>query len=259
MTEFYDSISRFYDAENLEMTEDLHLYSLLAEMYGEPILDVGCGTGRVMLHLAQEGYSCVGVDTSAQMLARAEHKIVDMPEIASRSRFVLGDIESYNGDDLFRLILLPYHTFMHFQTQEQQLRVLHQLAKNLAPGGVMVFDLPNAGEAFATADEYTISLERTFTDPETGNQVMQQSVNHLDRVKQLLHIQWIYDEIGVDKVVRRTIAPLTLRYVFYSEMCLLLTATGLEVLNVYGDYEQGPFMDGCERMILVAQRQSHGH
>ena len=256
MTEFYDSISNYYDAENLEMTEDLHLYSMYAGIFGDPILDVGCGTGRVMLHLAQEGHTCVGVDTSAQMLARAEQKVAGLPEIASRSRFVLGDIETYESQEPFGLILLPYHTFMHFQNQDTQLNVLKQLASNLAPNGAMIFDLPNAGEAFATQDEYTISLERTFTDPESGNVVMQQSVSNIDRVKQLLHIQWIYDEIGEDNVVRRTIAPLTLRYVFYAEMKLLLAATGLKIVDVYGDYEQGPFGDGCERMIIVAKHDS---
>lgn len=252
MTEFYDAISRFYDAENLEMTDDLNLYSALAERYGDPILDVGSGTGRVMIHLAQEGYTCVGVDTSPQMLARGEQKVSSLPDVAARTRFVLGDILTYHSKQPFGMILLPYHTFMHFQTQQLQLGVLHQLARNLAEGGVMVFDLPNAGEAFATQDEHSISLERTFTNPDTGHLVMQQSVSTLDRVRQLLEITWIYDEIDDHGIVHRTVAPLTLRYVFFSELTLLLKIAGLSVLNVYGDYEFGPFYDGCERMIVVA-------
>lgn len=256
MTEFYDAVSRFYDAENVEMTEDLNLYSELAGRYGGPILDVGSGTGRVMLHLAQEGYNCVGVDTSPQMLERAKQKVSGLPDIAARTRFVLGDVSSYESEQQFRMILLPYHTFMHFQTQSLQLQVLNQLSRSLADGGVMVFDLPNAGEAFATQDEHSISLERMFINPDTGHTVMQQSVSNLDRVRQILEITWIYDEIDHNGVVHRTVAPLTLRYVFYSELNLLLSAAGLELLNVYGDYEFGPFFDGCERMIVVAGHQT---
>jgi SAM-dependent methyltransferase len=257
-TRFYDTISRFYDAENLEMTDDLNLYSTLAEQYGGPILDVGSGTGRVMIHLAQEGYDCVGVDSSPEMLARGEQKVSGLPAIAARTRFVYGDIASYEGDEPFRMILLPYHTFMHFQSQELQLAVLRQLAHNLAEGGVIIFDLPNAGEAFATQDEHAISLERTFTHPDTGHVVMQQSVSTIDRVTQVLEITWIYDEIDETGLVHRTIAPLTLRYVFFNELVLLLKLNGLAVLNVYGDYEFGPFFDGCERMIVVAGHADEG-
>lgn len=254
MTEFYDAISRFYDAENVEMTDDLPLYSVLADIHGSPILDVGSGTGRVMLHLAQEGHYCVGVDTSHQMLERARQKVEGLADLESRVEFVEGDIATYRADQPFKMILLPYHTFMHFQDQEEQLQVLAQLTNNLAEGGVMVFDLANAGEAFSTQDDHAIALERTFIEPQTGHVVMQQSVSTLNRVTQHLEITWIYDEIYTDGTVRRTVAPLLLRYVFFSEMKLLLAASGLKIIDVYGDYDQSPFEDGSPRMIIVAQK-----
>lgn len=254
MTEFYDAISRFYDAENVEMTDDLPLYSVLADVYGDPILDVGCGTGRVMLHLAQEGHYCVGVDTSPQMLERARQKSIMLPDLENKIKFVEGDIATYISDQPFQMILLPYHTFMHFQDQDEQLQVLAQLSDNLVEGGVMIFDLANAGEAFSTQDDHAIALERTFIEPQTGHIVMQQSVSTLDRVTQQLEITWIYDEIHKDGTVHRTVAPLLLRYVFFSEMKLLLAATGLQLVEVYGDYDQSPFEDGSPRMIIVAQK-----
>jgi len=65
---FYEPIARFYDAENAEMTEDLALYSALLAEHGGPLLDAGCGTGRVMLHLAAEGARVVGIDRSPASL-----------------------------------------------------------------------------------------------------------------------------------------------------------------------------------------------
>lgn len=256
MTEFYDAIARFYDAENLEMTDDLPLYSDLAEIYGGPILDVGCGTGRVMLHLAQEGYECIGVDTSPEMLERGKRKAEALLGTANQVQFLHGDIAEHKASTPYKMILLPYHTFMHFQDQAEQLRVLHQLSLNLADDGVIVFDLPNAGETFSTQDDHAIALERTFIDPETGHVIMQQSVSVLDRVTQKLHITWIYDEILSDGTVRRTMAPLELCYVFFNEMNLLLSANGLKCVEVYGSYDQEPFMDGSPRMIIVAQKAS---
>lgn len=256
MTEFYDKIARFYDAENVEMTDDLALYSDLAGVYGDPILDVGSGTGRVMLHLAQEGYHCVGVDTSPQMIARGKRKVSFLGgDVAGKAEFIEGDILTYNAPRRFKMILLPYHAFMHFPDQDEQLRALKQLAGNLADEGIMVFDLPNAGEAFSTQDDHTISLERTFIDPETGHLIMQQSVSALNRVTQHLHITWIYDEVGDDGAVKRLVAPLKLRYVFFDELRLLLMLNGLEVMEVYGDYGGEAFIDGSPKMIVIARKK----
>lgn len=252
MTQFYDTIARYYDAENIEMTDDLPLYSSLAEIYGEPILDVGCGTGRVMLHLAQEGHRCVGVDTSSFMVERGQRKAASLGEASNLIQFEVGDILNHQPAEPYQLILLPYHLFMHFRDQETQLKVLAKLAELLADDGVIVFDLPNAGEVFATQDDDAIRLDRTFIEPETGNAVMQQSVSQLDRVTQELFVTWIYDEITTDSTLKRTLAHLVLRYVFFSELQLLLSTNGLEVREVYGDYDEGPFMDGCPRMIVLA-------
>lgn len=256
MTQFYDTIARYYDAENSEMTDDLALYSALAEIYDDPILDVGCGTGRVMLHLAQEGYRCVGVDTSAFMIERGQRKLTSLGEAQDLISFEMGDILNHQPTEPYQLILLPYHLFMHFRDQDTQLKVLAKLADVLAEDGIIVFDLPNAGEVFATQDDDAIRLDRTFIEPETGHTVMQQSVSQLDRVTQELFITWIYDEITEDTSVRRTLANLVLRYVFFSELQLLLAANGLEVREIYGDYDESPFEDGCPRMIVVAGKSN---
>lgn len=254
MSNFYDTIARYYDAENHEMTDDLPLYSELATIYGDPILDVGCGTGRVMLHLAQEGYQTVGVDTSEYMIERGRRKLVSLGEAARKATFVVGDIVDHQAAQPYGLILLPYHLFMHFREQEKQIAVLKKLNDLLDEDGVVVFDLPNPGEAFATQDDDALRLDRTFIEAETGHIVMQQSVSHLDRVTQELHITWIYDEITSDSIVKRTLAPLILRYIFYSELKLLLELTGFKIVEAYGDYDQSPFMDGAPRMIVLAEK-----
>ena len=252
---FYERIARFYDAENADMVEDLGLYDELAAEYGDPILDVGCGTGRVMLHLAAEGHRVVGVDHAAAMLARGQRRLDATPELVPHVTFVQGDVlDADLPETPYKLVIVPYNGFMHFNEQASQLAALRRFHAALEPGGLLVLDLPNAGEAFGTQDDNALALERTFIEPETGHLVMQQSVSTLDRVAQQLHITWIYDEIGAEGVVQRTLAPLLLRYVFAAELDLLLAAAGFEKVTAYGDYDQEPFEDGSPRMIVLAER-----
>lgn len=251
--QFYETIARFYDAENRDMTDDLELYSELAAETGSPILDIGCGTGRVMLHLAQEGHRVVGIDYSEAMLARGRRKLGLMRDLESEVAFVHGDALQTDLDQRFKLIIVPYNGFMHFNEQAHQITALRRFRALLDAGGLLVLDLPNAGEAFGTQDDGAVVLERMFTEPESGHLVMQQSVSSLDRIAQQLHVTWIYDEVAANNTVQRTLAPLVLRYVFLGEMDLLLAVTGWRCVAVYGDYDRAPFVEGSPRMIVLAE------
>jgi SAM-dependent methyltransferase len=251
---FYETIARYYDAENEHMVADVELYSSLAEQSGAPILDVGCGSGRVTLHLASQGYAITGVDTSPAMLKRGRARAHARADLREHVTFLEGDALTSPFPAHYPLILLPYNCLMHFKTSADQHRLLQHLAAHLTDEGLLVFDLPNAGESFATVDDGAVTLERTFYEPESGHLVMQQSVSRLDRAEQLQYITWIYDEIGGDGSVKRTVAPLTLRYVFPAELDLLLQLNGLVRVERFGDYDQRPFEDGCERLIVVAKK-----
>lgn len=253
MPGFYSTIARYYDAENTDKNDDIDFYLELAEEHGGPLLDVGCGTGRVMFPLAEAGYEIHGIDNEPAMLQRAQDQLNVAPELRKLIHLHSGDVRDYNMPVKFKLTLVPYNGMMHFHDQETQLAVLRQLRKWTRDDGYLVLDLPNAGDVFASQDTEAITLERTFLEPETGHMVMQQSVSYLDRVSQLMRVTWIYDEITGDGEVKRTFAPLTLYYYFYSEIRLLLALTGFDVVEVYGDLGFGEFGDGCERMIIIAR------
>ena len=253
MSAFYERVARFYDAETSEKVDDLQLYSELAQQYGEPILDVGCGTGRVLLHLAQEGYTVHGVDDSAQMLAILQRKLDAFPHLAQHIRAAKADIFTYKSDQPYKLTLLTYNALMHFHAQEKHIALLKHLHSLTAKDGLLIIDLPNAGEMFASQDNDSPILDRTFIDHETGNLIMLFAVSHLDRVSQLMRVQWSYDEITEDGTVKRLLVPHVLRYYFEAEIRLLLQITGFAVEQVYGSTEGEPFEDGSERMIVYAR------
>ncbi|MCU0512369.1 MAG: class I SAM-dependent methyltransferase [Anaerolineae bacterium] len=253
MSAFYETVARFYDAETSSRTDDLALYSRLAQQYGGPILDVGCGTGRVLLHLAKEGREVYGVDDSREMLARLSARLKATPRLKKHIHITEADVLAYAPPVTFKLVLLTYNALMHFHTQEQQIALLQHLHRLTAPDGRLILDLPNAGEMFATQDTDSLILDRTFIDFETGNLIMLHSVSYLDRTTQLMRVQWIYDEVHEDGTVKRLFAPHVLRYFFYAELRLLLQVCGFAVTDVFGGTDEEPYVDGCERMVVYAR------
>lgn len=252
MTGFYATIARYYDSEHHDKTEDFPLYAELAEEQGDPILIIGSGTGRVALHLAGLGCTVHGIETERAMLERAHAKLDAQSELAERVVFHEGNALKIPLDVRFKLVIIPYNTLMHFHTQDDQLALLKRIRGWLDDDGVLVMDLPNAGEAYAALDSGAVTLERTFLDLDTGHLVMQHSVSELDRVTQMMHVTWIYDEITGEGVVKRTVAPVANRFFFYPELRLLLTQTGFTDIEVYGDVDYTPFEDGCPRMVVLA-------
>ena len=252
MSAFYSTVARFYDAENRDKTDDLALYSRLASRHKGDILDVGCGTGRVLLHLAQESHRVFGIDNDPRMLARLEGKLQRRPHLRELVSYVQADVLRYEYERRFSLVLLTYNALMHFREQERQISLLQRLRSWICDGGALLIDLPNAGPAFASEDSDSLTLERTFLDDETGHMIMLQSVSVLDRATQELHIDWIYDEIDGNGAVKRHLAPHQLHYFFLPELRLLLERCGFTIDRVCGDTEDGPYLTDSERMIVYA-------
>jgi len=253
---FYTTIARYYDAEHQDKTDDLDMYSELAADYDGPIFEIGCGTGRVMLHLASAGYEVHGIDLEPAMLDIGRRQAAEFG-LQDRLQFIQGDILKYTPDQKYNLILFPYNGLMHFHTADQQLTLLRRLREMLTPEGLLVLDLPNPADSFAAQDTDAMIYEKSFLEPQSGHLVMQYSVSHLDRTEQLFRITWIYDELTGDGTVKRTVAPVTFRYFFQAELRWLLQLTGFTIDALYGSPELDPYEDGCERLIVFAKPASN--
>ena len=121
MSAFYTAVARFYDAENRDKTDDLAMYSRLAADCKGDILDVGCGTGRVLIHLAQEGHNVHGIDNDRRMLDRLERKLDRRPQLREKISIVNANVLHHEIESEFHLLLLTYNALMHFREQEQQI------------------------------------------------------------------------------------------------------------------------------------------
>ena len=252
MSAFYSAVARFYDSENADKVDDLALYLRLAQQHPGEVLDIGCGTGRVLIHLAGAGFRVHGIDNDRAMLEIFRRKLETLPQLRDLIHIVEADVFGHDYSPRFRLIFLSYNAMMHFHDQAAQINLLRRLRGWLREDGLLIIDLPNAAPAFAAPDTDTLTVERTFLDPESGHMVMLQSINAIDRAAQMLDVEWIYDMMDGEGGLKRMVVPHRLRYYFLPEMQLLLERCAFQIQAVYGDADQSPYDAESERMIVFA-------
>ena len=131
-----------YDA--FPFTDDLAFYAGFAGTQGGPVLELGCGSGSILVPLARAGHHVVGVDTSSHMLALAREKLASAgPEVAVRARLVQGDLRYLELSDRFDLAIIAVKSFAYLITRHDQQRALAAVGAHLRPGGLLAIDLLN--------------------------------------------------------------------------------------------------------------------
>lgn len=251
----FDRFARFYDLDYESFQEDVAMYLGFAEHTGGPLLELGCGTGRLLAPLAEAGYDVTGVDLSAEMLAIARSKL-EMEGLSGRARLVQADMREVRLEQRYRLAFIAINSFMHLTTAEDQLAALRAWHAALLPGGLLLIDLYNPNPQRLLEADGRVELQRCWFDPQTGATVMKYFSRTLDDARQIQDVLFIYDEVFPDGTLRRTLAPFQARYLYRFEGELLLDKAGFTPEQVYGSYDLDPFSSESERMIFVARRRT---
>lgn len=247
----FDRFVRFYELDHQDYREDIPLYLDLALDAGDPILELGCGTGRLLLPLAEAGHAITGVDTAPEMLAAARRKAEDAG-LTQRITLVQADMRLLDMPARFRLAFCGLNTLMHLCSLEDQLRALQAARRHLVSGGVFAVDLTNPHVAWLTEDRTPLTLDKEIVDPITGHHILKLVSQRTDPAEQVSDITLIYDELEEDGAVRRTLVPVRLRWIYPYELRLLLELAGFRVDRLYGSYDLAPFATDSERLIAVA-------
>jgi SAM-dependent methyltransferase len=152
----YDRIARLYDPWSVSVVEDVDFYVAEAVRSGGPVLELGVGTGRIAVPIARAGMRVVGVDSSEGMLgvAREAAKAAGV-ELDLR----YGDLRDPPVDEKFGLVVIPFRTLLHMQTDEDRRAALRAVRTHLRDGGRFIFDVFTPG-ADDIADTHGRWLER---------------------------------------------------------------------------------------------------
>ncbi len=245
--------ARFFDMDYVDYADDLPALMALARRTGGPLLELGCGTGRLAIPLAAAGYDVTGVDFSPAMLATARERAD--PHTAGRLTLVQGDFSSAPLGGPYRLAFIVMNTFLHLLTRDEQLAALRHWRSHLAPGGTLLIDVLAPSVQELAGLDGQAQLDKSWHDPDTRATVLKWVARTADPAEQMMHVAMIYDETSPeDAAVRRTVIPFDLRYIWRYEGELLLELAGYQVEAVYGSWDLEPFDSASDRLILLAQR-----
>lgn len=250
----FDVFARFYDLDHGDVREDLTFYREFAARAGSPVLDAGCGTGRVVLPLARAGFGVTGLDVSEAMLARARARLAAEPECQARVRLVLGDVRSFCLDERFGLALMALNSFHHLTTLADQRAALARLFAHLRPGGLLLLDMVSPQLSQFAMSEGQLLHEWTRRDPETGQTVLKFVTHRTDFAAQVVDVTFLYDQVDAEGIVRRTVAPFQMRLVSATEIALLLAEAGFALEALYGNYDLSAYTHDSPKLLVVARR-----
>ena len=249
--EIYEHIAELYDWEHDRYGEDLDFYRALAKRTGGPVLELGCGTGRVLADLAADGHHCIGVDASAAMLARARQRLSGRRLDAD---LLEAPMQEFSSPRAARLAVIALDSFGHLLTQDDQLRALATIRSALTDGGLLVIDVSNGNNHGEPRDELSHHITAAGTDGQTLiTKWVSRATDPSEQIDDLIY--W-YDVVDADGVVRRTTVQFELRYFTRFELTLLLERAGFTVETLYGSYDLESFGPQSERLIAVARKQA---
>lgn len=252
---FYDPIK--YDKQAQGVPGDTDFFMELAReahAAGLAVLELACGTGRIAIPIAREGIRTVGVDADTGMLARAREKSAGL----ENASWVEGDMRSFSLDDRFGLIYIPYRSFQHLLTIEDQLACLRCVHKHLAPGGRFALDIFNP-DIVAIAEWMTSKRGGLQRRARTDAPGLYETRTYRT-ASQLVETTFIDDELSDEgAVLSRNYRDLKLRYTYRYEMEHLLLRAGFEIEALFGDCLGSAFQDVSPEQIWVARLPAGAH
>ncbi len=249
-TNEYAVLSQFYDLEYSVFDADLDMYRQFAERARGSILELGCGTGRVLEALNDIPHPVVGIDTSAAMLDIARSRVTnDIVLVRRDMRECAADPPLPDGP--FSFVLSAINTFLHLIDVRSQIDTLESVRRITAPGGVMLLDLfvPDPGLISKLDGRLSLEFQHVF---DSGERLDKWVARTHDLASQLIQTTVYFDVTSPNGSVRRLVDHYSTRYVHLYELEHLLSRTGWDLVSLFGSYELEPFTSDSERILALA-------
>ena len=232
--------------------KELAFYRAELKQCADPVLEVACGNGMILLELLQEGFDIYGFDISQEMLGSLFGKADALGQQEVRARVSRQNMVDFSYDLKFGGIYIPARSFLHLLSQEEQIRCLRNIHHHLQEGGKFLLNFFNPSLHYLLANAgpaEQFEFIKGFTNPETGESVRLLCKQENDVVRQEQRILWRFSEGD-----RTHDVPMKLRWIYKEEFQLLLRLAGFKKWKVYGDFDRAEEVTAGSELIWVAER-----
>jgi SAM-dependent methyltransferase len=256
----YDSfIADYYDESPIVKgrTQDVAFYRGAARDFGDPVLELGCGTGRITMALAEAGKRITGLDLSERMLERAVKKRGALRvEARERVHLIQGNMAGFDLGEKFRLVIIPFRPFQHLLEVHQQVNCLECVRKHLAPGGRLILDVFQTDAERMHDPVHMREVQVTEYNTTDGRRVrISERVAAFHRAEQINDVEMIFSIKHKGGREERLVFAWPLRYFFRYEVEHLLARCGFKVTAEYGNFDRTAIQDDSPEMIFVVEKQ----
>jgi SAM-dependent methyltransferase len=254
----YKLLAEYYDGGYAAKKDlvDLPFYTALAKRIGGPVLEIACGTGRVLLPIARQGIQIHGVDNSPAMLNVLRRNLQTEPEAARKRVSVSGgDMRNFRLGKKYPLVIMPFRPMQHMHTLEDQVAALKTAAHHLDEDGVLAFDVfyPKYDVMFLSMGEEIPEMEWPLqSDPaKTVKRFFKKEF--VDKINQTFSGTFIFRTFEGNKLIKEETEPVKLSYYTYPHVHALFLLAGLEPVEEYGSFSEAPLDKSSTDMIFIVK------
>jgi ubiquinone/menaquinone biosynthesis C-methylase UbiE len=215
-------------------------------------VELGVGSGRVAIACAQAGVDVIGVDVSEAMMAEGKRRAAEAG-VGERITWLHGDMRTFVAEPPVRLVTIPFRSFLHMTTTEDQLSALRSAHRSLLPGGRLALNVFIPDPAVIVQQHGTKTYQDEFVD-ERGRRCEMYSLPVYETATQLVHLKAICEIYEGERVAETAEADLEVRMVYRYEMHHLLARAGFEVEAEYGWFDRRPIAPDSRELVVVARR-----
>jgi SAM-dependent methyltransferase len=254
----YKISAKYYDhAYGAKDLKDLPFYLDLARRIGGPVLELACGTGRILLPIARQGIAIHGVDNSQPMLDALKKNLTrEVKDVRELVSIFPGDLRSYRSPRTYPLVIIPFRPMQHMYTVEDQLSALKTAAHHLEPEGILALDVfyPRHDKIFSGIGEEILELE--WPVPSEPNTIIRRYFKKeaLDKINQTFSATFIFRTFRGETLVREETEPLKMSWYTYPHLRALFLLAGLEIVEEYGSFAKTPLDNDAQEMIFLLKR-----
>lgn len=253
-------VAEFYDASyQTSRQKDIDFFVDYSRNAVGRTLELGCGTGRVLIPTAAAGYEITGLDLSPHMLNICREKLSQQPEeVQERVNLINGNMTDFDTGKTYSLVTTPFRPFQHLITVGEQKACLNCANHHLVPGGLLILDL------------FHPRFQRLVPDPEYMSEIEDLPEMQLPdgrrlrrtnrtagyrREQQYNDVELIYYVTQPDGRQERLVQAFPFRYFFRYEVEHLLELCGFRVVDIFGDFDHSPLSSDSPEMVFVAEKR----